>query len=112
MSPVTPRPHTRLRTEPIIWLTTVTPAARPQTTQLWFLWRDGEFPIYGAASGRKPATSRLIRPLAAPGGQRQGRRERDLEGSAAIGGPGPWQPSTSSGAMSSDAHERELMPHG
>jgi hypothetical protein len=39
MSPVTPRPHTRLRTESIIWLTTVTPAARPQSTPVWFMWQ-------------------------------------------------------------------------
>jgi len=47
----------RLRTEPIIWLTTVNPAARPQTTPLWFLWRDGQFPIYGGR--RRPKTRNI-----------------------------------------------------
>jgi len=43
----------RLKSEPIIWLTTVTPSGQPQSTPVWFLWQDGEFLIYGAASGPK-----------------------------------------------------------
>ena len=43
----------RLAAEPIIWLTTVAPSGQPQSTPVWFLWEDGEFLIYGAATGPK-----------------------------------------------------------
>jgi len=43
----------RLQSEPIIWLTTVTPSGQPQSTPVWFLWRDGQFLIYGAKNGPK-----------------------------------------------------------
>ena len=43
----------RLRAEPIIWLTTVTPSGQPQSTPVWFLWEAGEFLVYGAAHGPK-----------------------------------------------------------
>jgi PPOX class probable F420-dependent enzyme len=46
----------RLRSEPMVWLTTVTPAGQPQSTPVWFLWADGEFLIYGAARGPKNAS--------------------------------------------------------
>ncbi len=45
--------ESRLQSEPIIWLTTVTPSGQPQSTPVWFLWQDGEFLIYGAAGGPK-----------------------------------------------------------
>jgi PPOX class probable F420-dependent enzyme len=43
----------RLRAEPVVWLTTVSPAGQPQSTPVWFLWEDGAFLIYGSASGPK-----------------------------------------------------------
>jgi PPOX class probable F420-dependent enzyme len=43
----------RLQSEPIIWLTTVSPSGQPQSTPVWFLWQDGELLIYGAKSGPK-----------------------------------------------------------
>jgi PPOX class probable F420-dependent enzyme len=43
----------RLRAEPVVWLTTVSPAGQPQSTPVWFLWQDGTFLIYGSASGPK-----------------------------------------------------------
>jgi PPOX class probable F420-dependent enzyme len=43
----------RLRTEPIIWLTTVARSGQPQSTPVWFLWEAGEFLIYGLANGPK-----------------------------------------------------------
>ena len=46
----------RLRSEPIVWLTTVSPSGQPQSTPVWFLWADGEFLIYGAAQGPKNAS--------------------------------------------------------
>jgi PPOX class probable F420-dependent enzyme len=46
----------RLASEPIIWLTTVSPGGQPQSTPVWFLWADGEFLIYGAAKGPKNAS--------------------------------------------------------
>lgn len=36
----------RLETELVVWLTTVTPAGQPQSSAVWFLWRDGEFLVY------------------------------------------------------------------
>jgi len=43
----------RLRSEPIIWLTTVTPAGQPQSSAVWFLWDGAEFLIYGSKKGPK-----------------------------------------------------------
>ena len=31
----------RLRTEPVIWLTTVARSGQPQSTPVWFLWEAG-----------------------------------------------------------------------
>ncbi len=39
----------RLGRELIAWLTTVTPDGQPQTSAVWFLWRDGEFLVYSLA---------------------------------------------------------------
>jgi PPOX class probable F420-dependent enzyme len=36
----------RLRTEDIVWITTVTPAGQPQSSPVWFLWDEGEFLVY------------------------------------------------------------------
>ena len=36
----------RLATEEIGWLTTVNPDGQPQTSAIWFLWRDGRIVIY------------------------------------------------------------------
>jgi PPOX class probable F420-dependent enzyme len=36
----------RLETELVVWLTTVTPAGQPQSSPVWFLWRDGELLVY------------------------------------------------------------------
>lgn len=43
----------RLRSDIIIWLTTVTPAGKPQSTPVWFLWDGAEFLIYGSKDGPK-----------------------------------------------------------
>ena len=37
----------RLRTDMIGWLTTVTPDGQPQTFPIWFLWEDCEALVYG-----------------------------------------------------------------
>jgi Pyridoxamine 5'-phosphate oxidase len=40
----------RLRTEPIVWLTTVRADGRPQSSPVWFLWDgDGYLARYRAA---------------------------------------------------------------
>jgi PPOX class probable F420-dependent enzyme len=39
----------RLQDELIIWLTTVTPSGRPQTSPVWFLWDGEEFLVYSKA---------------------------------------------------------------
>jgi PPOX class probable F420-dependent enzyme len=36
----------RLQAEGIVWITTVTPDAQPQSSPVWFLWEEGEFLVY------------------------------------------------------------------
>jgi PPOX class probable F420-dependent enzyme len=36
----------RLRTESVAWITTVTAAGQPQSSPVWFLWTDDKFLIY------------------------------------------------------------------
>ncbi len=36
----------RLETEPMAWLTTVNPDGQPQSSPVWFLWRDGAILVY------------------------------------------------------------------
>ena len=36
----------RLETELIGWMTTVNPDGQPQSSPIWFLWRDGEILVY------------------------------------------------------------------
>lgn len=36
----------RLETELMGWVTTVNPAGQPQSSPIWFLWRDGEVVVY------------------------------------------------------------------
>jgi len=43
----------RLRTETIIWLTTVNPVGQPQSSPVWFLWDGADFLIYGSKDGPK-----------------------------------------------------------
>jgi PPOX class probable F420-dependent enzyme len=43
----------RLKDEPVIWLTTVSPAGRVQSSLVWFLWDGSEFLIYGSQNGPK-----------------------------------------------------------
>lgn len=44
-----PDVEARLQDEVVIWLTTVTPSCRPQTSLVWFLWEAGEFVVYSLA---------------------------------------------------------------
>lgn len=52
------RPHAhaeaRLRREKIAWLTTVRRDGQPQSSPVWFLWRDGEIVVYS-----KPTTQKV-----------------------------------------------------
>ncbi|HET9897884.1 MAG TPA: TIGR03667 family PPOX class F420-dependent oxidoreductase [Streptosporangiaceae bacterium] len=43
----------RLKTEPCIWLTTVSKTGQPQSSLVWFLWDGAEFLIYGSKTGHK-----------------------------------------------------------
>jgi|SRR5215468_3904913 len=45
----------RLRSETVIWLTTVNKAGQPQSSPVWFLWDGDQFLIYGSADGQKTA---------------------------------------------------------
>jgi PPOX class probable F420-dependent enzyme len=80
----------RLRDEPIVWLTTVSPAGQPQSTPVWFLWQDGEFLIYGVAKGGKTrsieANPRVSLHLEGDG---NGRANVIFEGRARIDPGGP-----------------------
>ncbi len=40
------RAQKRLQNEQVIWLTTVNSDGAPQSSPVWFLWRDGEFVIH------------------------------------------------------------------
>jgi PPOX class probable F420-dependent enzyme len=44
----------RLRREKIAWLTTVRRDGQPQSSPVWFLWRDGEIVVYS-----KPTTQKI-----------------------------------------------------
>ena len=43
----------RLRSEPVIWLTTVARSGQPQSSPVWFLWDGTEFLSYGSKDGQK-----------------------------------------------------------
>ncbi len=43
----------RLRSETVIWLTTVARSGQPQSSPVWFLWDGTEFLIYGSKDGQK-----------------------------------------------------------
>jgi PPOX class probable F420-dependent enzyme len=44
----------RLLREKIAWLTTARPDGQPQSSPVWFLWRDGEIVVYS-----KPTTQKV-----------------------------------------------------
>ena len=44
----------RLRDEKVAWLTTVRRDGQPQSSPVWFLWRDGEVIVYS-----RPTTQKL-----------------------------------------------------
>src|SRR5438045_1846956 len=43
----------RLRDEKIAWLTTVRRDGQPQSSPVWFLWRDGEIVVYSKPTMQK-----------------------------------------------------------
>ena len=43
----------RLRDEKIAWLTTVRRDGQPQSSPVWFLWKDGEVVVYSKATTQK-----------------------------------------------------------
>jgi len=43
----------RLRNEQVIWLTTVNFRGQPQSSPVWFLWRESGFDIYSQADATK-----------------------------------------------------------
>ena len=45
----------RLATEAIAWLTTVNPDGQPQTSAIWFVWRDGKILVYSHARAHRNA---------------------------------------------------------
>jgi PPOX class probable F420-dependent enzyme len=48
-TPAGSRAAQRLVEEKVAWLTTVRPGGRPQTSPVWFLYRDGEFLVFSKA---------------------------------------------------------------
>jgi PPOX class probable F420-dependent enzyme len=48
----------RLRSEPIIWLTTVNGSGQPQSSPVWFLWDGSGFLIFGSKNGPKTPSIR------------------------------------------------------
>ena len=47
------RAEERLRSEVVVWLTTVSDDGQPQTTPVWFVWDGDSFLIYSQPSARK-----------------------------------------------------------
>jgi PPOX class probable F420-dependent enzyme len=45
--------ETRLRREKVAWLTTVRRDGQPQSSPVWFLWRDGEVIVYSRPTTQK-----------------------------------------------------------
>ena len=43
----------RLRSEKVAWLTTVRRDGQPQSSPVWFLWRDGEIIVYSRPTTQK-----------------------------------------------------------
>ena len=43
----------RLHDDVVAWLTTVRPDGLPQTSVVWFLWREGEILVYSRPHARK-----------------------------------------------------------
>lgn len=44
-----PEVEERLRSEPIMWMTTVTPAGQPQPSPIWFLWNGTNILMFSKA---------------------------------------------------------------
>ena len=47
------RAEERLRSDVVVWLTTVGPGGQPQSTPVWFLWDGESFLIYSQPAARK-----------------------------------------------------------
>ncbi len=43
----------KLKSEMVIWLTTVTPNGTPQPRPVWFIWQDNKIIVYSMASAKK-----------------------------------------------------------
>jgi PPOX class probable F420-dependent enzyme len=43
----------RIHTEPVIWLTTVTPSGVPQPRPVWFIWDGADFIVYSQPTAKK-----------------------------------------------------------
>lgn len=84
----------RLDRERIIWMTTVTPSGRPQTSPVWYLWDGSVFWVYSL-----DPTPRLVNIAANPAvalnldGNGKGGAIVTIEGTAAIdrSGPAAWE---------------------
>ncbi|MEA2662667.1 MAG: hypothetical protein QOH08_2239 [Chloroflexota bacterium] len=63
----------RLRDEKIAWLTTVRRGGQPQSSPVWFLWRDGEVIVYSQPETQKVRNVRANPKVAV--------HLRDIEGS-------------------------------
>lgn len=53
MSEVSEEVLERLRSDLVVWLTTVDPDGQPQTSPVWFLWQDEAFLIYSQPNATK-----------------------------------------------------------
>jgi PPOX class probable F420-dependent enzyme len=43
----------RIKSEQVVWLTTVSPSGRPQPRPVWFVWDGQHFTIYSAPTAKK-----------------------------------------------------------
>jgi len=80
----------RLKSETIIWLTTVNSKGQPQTSPVWFLWDGEEFLIYGSKTGPKtPNIQANPRVSLNLDGNGEGGGVVSIEGTARIDDDGP-----------------------
>ena len=47
------RAYARLMADPVAWVTTVKPNGQPQSSPIWFLFRDGDLLVYNHRTAQR-----------------------------------------------------------
>jgi PPOX class probable F420-dependent enzyme len=72
----------RLATDPIGWLTTVTPSGQPQSMPVWFLWERGEILFFSFRTAARNRNLRANPQVSFHLGDRSGGEVVSIEGEA------------------------------